>query len=98
MALVYDVANPRELQGFAREILNEENRNRFTLSQFLPNDNIDDISYRVPRGNTVDEDAAQVRAWDAESPIGDRQGISRIMGELPPISKKIRLGEEDRLR
>jgi hypothetical protein len=39
-----------------------------------------------------------VRSWDTESPIGNRKGVERILGELPPISKKIRLGEEERLR
>lgn len=98
MALIYDLADPQELQGFVRGVLDEQERNRFVLNQFLPNLNIDDIEYRVARGNLVDEDAAFVRAWDTESPIGSRQGVERIMGELPPISKKIRLGEEERLR
>src|SRR5690606_9897113 len=98
MALIYDLADPQELQGFVRAIQNEQEQNRFVLSQFLPNDNIDDIEYRVVRGTLQDQDAALIRAWDTESPIGSRQGVSRIMGELPPISKKIRLGEEERLR
>jgi hypothetical protein len=98
MALIYDLADPQELQGFVRTALAEEERNRFVLSQFLPNLNIDDIEYRMARGTLQDQDAALVRAWDTESPIGSRQGVQRMMGELPPISKKIRLGEEERLR
>jgi len=98
MALVLDLVDAQELQGYVRGIQLEEERNRFTLSQYLPNDNIDEIEYRVTRGSLRDADAAKVRAWDTESPIGSRQGIERIMGELPPISKKIRLGEEERLR
>lgn len=98
MALIYDLAEPQELVGFVRAIADEQERNRFVLSQFLPNKTIDDIEYRITKGDTTDEDAAKIRAWDTESPIGDRRGLSRLMGELPPISKKIRLGEEDRLR
>jgi hypothetical protein len=98
MALVYDLVDPQELTGFVRGVQQELERNRFTLSQFLPNDNIDDIEWRMPKGTLTDEDAAVIRAWDVESPIGNRQGIQRIMGELPPISKKWRLGEEERLR
>ena len=96
--LIYDLADPVELQGFARGLQDELENNTFVLRQFLPNDNIDDIEYRVNRGSLNDADAAKVRTWDAESPIGKRQGFERIMGELPPISKKIPLGEEARLR
>jgi hypothetical protein len=98
MALILDMVDPQELQGFTREIQLEEERNRFVLQNYLPNQNIDEIEYRITRGNLRDTDAAKVRAWDTESPIGSRQGLERIMGELPPISKKIRLGEEERLR
>lgn len=97
-ALVYDLADMQELQGYTRGIQREMEANQFQLRQFLPNDNIDDIEYRATKGNLRDQDAAKVRSWDTESPIGDRQGISRIMGELPPISKKIPLTEEQRLR
>lgn len=98
MALIYDLADPQELQGFVRGVQQELETNQFVLSQFLPNNNIDDIEYRFVRGELRDQDAAVVRAWDTESPIGNRQGISRVMGELPPISKKMRVGEEERLR
>lgn len=98
MALIYDLADPQELLGFVRGIQQEQETNRFALAQFLPNNDIDDIEYRVTRGQLQDEDTAVIRAWDTESPIGGRQGISRIMGELPPMSKKYRVGEEERLR
>lgn len=96
--LLYDLADPVELQGFVRNIQAEQDANRFQLSRFLPNQDIDDIQWAANQGELVDEDAAMVRSWDTESPIGSRQGVSRIMGELPPISKKYKLGEEERLR
>ncbi len=98
MALIYDLADPQELQGFVRAIQQEQDENVFVLAQFLPNHNIDDIEYRVVNGQQQDQDAAKVRAWDTPAPIGSRQGLRRLMGELPPISKKMRLGEEERLR
>lgn len=98
MALIYDLVDIQELQGFVRGVQQELEANQFVLNQFLPNNDIDEIEYRFTRGGLNDQDAAKVRAWDTESPIGNRQGIQRVMGELPPISKKIRLGEEERLR
>lgn len=98
MAYVFSLADPQELVGYVRGVQQERDLNQFALSQFLPNKNIDEIEYRVTNGQLIDQDAAEVRAWDVESPIGNRQGIARKMGELPPISKKLRLGEEERLR
>jgi hypothetical protein len=92
--LVYDLADPQELLGFVRNIPTPQ----FTLEQYLPNEMLNDVEYRFVRDDTIDQDVAPYRAWDAEAAIGSRQGLSRIMGEIPPISKKIRLGEEQRLR
>jgi len=96
--LLYDLVDPQELTGYVRGIQLETDRNKFLLSAYLPNKNIDEFEFRITNGTLRDPDAAVYRAWDTESPIGSRQGISRIIGELPPISKKMRLGEEERLR
>jgi hypothetical protein len=97
--LVFDLIDMQELQGFVRAVVEEVERDQFTLSQWLPNRSIDDIEYRFGRNATQDQDAAQVRAWDAEASIAARRAeYSRVVGELPPISRKIRLGEEERLR
>lgn len=98
MALILDLVDPQELTGYVRGIQLERDRNQFRLAAYLPNRNIDEIEYRIGNGTLRDPDVAPYRAWDTESPIGSRQGITRIMGELPPISKKMRLGEEERLR
>lgn len=92
--LIYDLVDPVELQGFVRAI----NPPTFTLGQFLPAESIDDLEYRFTRGDFADVDVAPFRAFDAEAPIGTRPGLTRVSGELPPISKKQRLGEEQRLR
>jgi hypothetical protein len=100
MVMITDLVDPQELLGYTRAAQIEAERNRFTLSNFLPNDTTPDgdIEFRLLRGSFRDEDAAKVRAWDSEAPISGRQGIERIMGELLPVSQKIRLGEEERLR
>lgn len=100
MVMILDLVDPQELLGFARTAMMEEERNRLTLSNYLPNvDNVDgDIEFRIVQGNLRDQDAATVRAWDTEAPIAGRQGVKKLMGELLPVSRKIRLGEEERLR
>jgi hypothetical protein len=92
--LIYDLVDPVELAGFVRTIQPPT----FTLGQFLPAQPIDDLEYRFTRGDFDDQDVAPFRAFDAEAPIGTRPGVARVSGELPPISKKMRLGEEQRLR
>jgi hypothetical protein len=98
MYLNTDYIEPAELTGFARAAAADLEVNRFTLSRWLPNRLVDDLEYRFARGGDGLADAATFRAYDAESPIGSRPGISRVTGELPPISRKIRLSEYDRLR
>lgn len=95
---VYDLVPPQELIGFVREILNEESRNPLSLAQFLPNRNIVGITYRLTTGVLRDVAAAPVRPFDTPAPIGKRQGVTRKIGELLPISKKIDLAEEQTLR
>lgn len=98
MLLNTDYIDPSELTGFIRAATMDLQVNQFTLSQWLPNLDIDDLQYRFLRGGEGLVDAATVRAYDAESGIGSRPGVTRVTGELPPISRKIRLGEFDRLR
>jgi hypothetical protein len=98
MLLNTDYIEPAELTGFARAAAQDLDINQFTLSRWLPNRLVDDLEYRFARGGEGLAEAATFRAYDAESPIGSRPGISRVTGELPPISRKIRLSEYDRLR
>lgn len=98
MLLNNDYILPAELTGYVRGALGDLNVNQFTLSQWLPNDTIDDLEYRFTKGGEGLVQAASFRSYDAESPIGARPGLTRVTGELPPISRKVRLGEYDRLR
>lgn len=98
MLLTNDYIEPAELTGYVREALADMEQNRFTLSRYLPSRAIDDLHFRFNRGGEGLVEAATFRAYDAESPIGGRPGLTRVTGELPPISRKVRLGEFDRLR
>lgn len=98
MLINTDYIAPAPLTGYVRTALQDMQANRFTLSRWLPNRSIDDLMYRFTRGGEGLVEAATFRAYDTESPIGARPGIARVSGELPPISRKIRLGEYDRLR
>ncbi|MEU7972165.1 major capsid protein [Micromonospora sp. NPDC049089] len=98
MLLNQDYVTPAELTGYVRAAIADYDRNVFSLARWLPRSEVDDLQYRFTRGGEGLIDAATFRAYDAESPIGSRPGVTRITGELPPISRKIRLGEYDRLR
>jgi hypothetical protein len=98
MLLNADYIDPASLTGYARSAMADLQVNRFTLSRWLPNNVIDDLMYRFTRGGEGLVEAATFRSYDTESPVASRPGVTRVTGELPPISRKIRLGEYDRLR
>jgi hypothetical protein len=98
MLINTDYITPVELTGFVRAAFADLQVNQFTLSQYLPNQLVDDLDFRLARGGAGLVEAGEFRTYDAESPIGSRPGIARISGELPPLSRKIRQGEYDRLR
>lgn len=98
MYISTDYILPSVLTGYVRQGLADYPQNQFTLDRWLPNRNVPDIQYRFAAGGTGLADAAMYRTYDAESPIGKRQGLIRVTGELPPISLKTRLSEYDSLR
>lgn len=98
MFLNTDYIEPAELTGYTRAALADLPINQFALAQWLPNRFVDDLEYRFNRGGEGLLEAAAFRAYDTESPIGSRPGLVRVAGELPPISRKVRMSEYDRLR
>lgn len=98
MLINTDYITPIELTGYIRQAFADLQVNQFTLARYLPNNSVDDIDFRAVRGGAGLVEAGEFRSYDTESPIGSRPGITRISGELPPLSRKIRLGEYDRLR
>lgn len=96
--IVYDLVDPQELIDFVRLYDNEVLRFKFALDQILPNRPLDDLEFRIRQGTLQDVDTAEFRAWDTPAPMTGRPGITRIRGELPPLSRQIPLGEEEMLR
>lgn len=92
--LATELINPAELTGFVRGLTFP---NQDVLARFLPNRERPDIEYAFNRTDRVRRKAAQFRPFDVESPIGDRPGVARVRGRIPPISKKMVLGEEEAL-
>lgn len=98
MDLISDYVDPITLTGFTRQAAADLDLNQFTLSRWLPTVPVDDIEFRATVGGAGLTNVAQFRSYDSESPISDRRGIERIMGELPPIAEKKFLSEYARLK
>nr|WSW58505.1 major capsid protein [Streptomyces sp. NBC_00998] len=98
MQLIDEFVTPAELTGYARAALADRPENDQTLNRWLPDRTINDLSYRFTRGGGGLTEAANFRAYDAQSDIGVRPGGARVSGELPPISRKIPVGEYERIR
>lgn len=98
MKLATDLYDPAELTGFTRAAVEDLPVNQFKLAEWLPNQEIADLQFRFTQGGEGLQDAAVFRAYDTEAEIGNRPGFTRVSGELPPISRKYRLGEYDNLR
>lgn len=92
--LVTDQIDPQELTGFVREL---QFPNVNMLARFLPDQQRNALEYEFNRTDKERRRAAQFRPFDVESPIGDRPGMARVRGKVPPISKKMVLGEEEQL-
>jgi hypothetical protein len=94
MALNFDLIEPGVLTGFVRELPVPAN---YILNNFLPDRNIGDIEAAFTTAFTRNR-AAMFRAFDAETPIGERDNFQRSRVALPPISQKMLVGEEERLK
>ncbi|SIN33807.1 major capsid protein [Mycobacteroides abscessus] len=98
MTLWTDVITPAALTGYAREALADRERRKGTLAVFLPNRTTNDIVARFVKGTNGLLDAAEYRAYDAETSIGETPGAERVTIELPPLGRKVRVSEYDQLR
>lgn len=98
MQLIDEYATPAQLTGYAREALRNYQVNQFALHEFLPDNTVNDLSYRFTKGGGNLVDAAVYRNYDSESDIGIREGGARVYGELPPISRKMPMGEYERIK
>jgi len=96
--ILYDLVDVAELTHYVRAFDNEVLKNTFTLDRWLPNRRIDDLEYRIRQGTLTDVETAEYRSWDTPAPFTGRPGVTRIRGEIPPLSRAIPLGEEEMLR
>lgn len=99
MASIFDtsIVPASELTGAARYLADQLEQNQFTLAQYFPNQQINDItfSWNVSAGGLTE--IADYRAYDTEADIGAREGFTRKTTELPSIARKILLSEYDNL-
>lgn len=100
MILWTDVADPQELTELARRAAQDrEQRNEFNLGAFLTNENSLSHTVTFEVGENGFVEAAEYRAYDAETPIGGRgEGGRRVTLELPPLGQKRRVSEYEQLR
>lgn len=91
--LVFDYVDPAELTAFARELPAPAN---FVFDGVLPDVQVDDIEVIIDRVTRTNR-AAKFRAYDAETPIGRRDSVSRDRVGLPPLGQKTVIGEYERL-
>lgn len=96
MAHAFDIINPVELSAFIRAL--DPTTYGFTLNEFLPDQTREDVEYAFNRVDERREDVAPYRAFDVEAAIGSRPGFARVKGQIPPLSKKLPITEEQRLR
>lgn len=100
MWLNTEYIDPIELTSVSRTEFERVHLNEDTMffGQWFPNEYIDDVAFKFRPGGEFEDAVAEYRAWDTEAPIGGRPGGEEITGEIPPISRKTRLGEYDTLR
>lgn len=98
MTMWTDVITPAALTGYARQSLADRERAKGTLAVFLPNRTIPDITARFVAGANGLLDAAEYRAFDAETSIGDRPAGKRVTIDLPPLGRKDLVTEYEQLR
>ena len=87
---------PGNLLPFVRM---EPTPDTFKGAAWLPDDTTNDLSFEYIKGVRNKPVMAHVMGFDSEAPIAGRQaGGERVMGELPPIKRKSRIGEKELIR
>lgn len=99
MSLLYDAIPLAQVTGYARDTFNlEMERNNWDLlNALVPVIETDQTELEAVLGSLLDESEAKIRAWDSESEIRGRQGITKSKFELAPISVKYPIGEKETL-
>lgn len=91
-----DEFSTAEFLGFIRGIPEPLN---YQGQSWLPNRETFDLEFEYILGSAGRPVMAHVVSFDAESPIGGRPGRGeKVRGELPPIKRKVRIGEKEIIR
>lgn len=98
MALWTDAISPLELTILARKTIHDRENGQNTLANYLPNRTVNDLYARFVAGDNGLVQAAEFRAFDAETPIGGSRGGKEVIVPLPAVGKKVRVSEWDRLK
>lgn len=101
--LIKDDFQPAEMTNISRAIQarqaqgdDPKTKYWFTTDYFSP-EYTEDIEYRITPGVSGVPTSAKFRAWDAENPLGVRDGFSSMTGELLPLGQRELFSEKDRL-
>jgi hypothetical protein len=93
-----DAFKPPAFLGFVRAAYEVAPPN-YQGSQWLPSQTVDDLAFEYLLGANRRQAMATILSFDAEAPLGQRGGSGeRIVGELPPIKRKFRIGEKEIIR
>jgi hypothetical protein len=93
-----DAFAPPVLLGFVRAAY-EATPQTYQGSTWLPDSTVDDLAFEYLLGANRRQAMATILSFDAEAPLGQRAGAGeRIIGELPPIKRKMRIGEKEIIR
>lgn len=91
-----DAFQPPQFLGFIRSVPIPQ---QFAGQTWLPDRTTFDLEFEYILGANQRSVMAHVVTFDSESPIGSRQPLGeKVQGELPPIKRKMRIGEKTILR
>lgn len=93
-----DIVPREELTGFVRELEFATWTGPSSLERFLPVTTRLMVEWTFDKADRSRARMGRYRPFNVESGLQDRPGFSRISGSIPPISEKMLLTEEDRLR
>lgn len=91
---ILELFNARQMLAYARQ---RQTRN-YIGELLFPSKTITDIDFKYFRGANNIPVMAQVQTFDAEASIADRDTLSYVEGSLPPIKRKIRIGEKELIK
>ncbi len=91
--IIDDFIAPEELTGFVREVPQPA---QLMLNQVLPDRNIGNVEAAIDQVQKTNR-AAKFRAFDAETPVGQRDSFQRSKIKLPPLGEKLPVAEQETL-